>query len=396
MRYRIVHRTAYSYAEPVHESFNEVRLQPTSDAAQTCLDFDLTIDPPATVITFRDYYGNIVHDFGVPYLHDHLAIEATSEVVTFAAADQPLAGPGPSEPDRSPALAGLANDAFFADEHAEFLTPSAYVALEAESGTLARDLLAADPAATARAFFHHAAIAIRERFTYQVGATTVHSTVAEVIAGGSGVCQDFAHLLISLCRHAGLPARYVSGYLGDVGASAASHAWVEAFVPPYGWIGMDPTAGLPCAGRHVKVAIGRDYADVTVVRGAYRGGSEARLEVSVRSSVLEDGWALTMSDYPGQERGRGKLIQYQTLGAMEQSRRLNAMTMTQRMGGMTQTLVAPSAMRQHPVDEPVAPRQQPQQQQQALRLVAGLAHARVHLAVARERQPETPGGGRNW
>ena len=80
MRYRIVHRTAYRYASPVHESFNEVRLQPTSGDAQACLDFDLAIDPPADRVTFQDYYGNAVHDFGVAYLHDHLVIEATSEV----------------------------------------------------------------------------------------------------------------------------------------------------------------------------------------------------------------------------------------------------------------------------------------------------------------------------
>ena len=93
MRFTLTHRTAYTYASPVHESFNEVRLQPVSDDTQTCLAFDLTIDPPATVITFHDYYGNIVHDFGVPYLHDHLAVEATSDVITFADADVPLAGP---------------------------------------------------------------------------------------------------------------------------------------------------------------------------------------------------------------------------------------------------------------------------------------------------------------
>ena len=143
MRYRIVHRTAYRYASPVHESFNEVRLRPCSGETQTCLNFDLAIDPPATVITFNDYYGNAVHDFGVPYLHDHLTIEATSDVVTFAAAGAPLAGPRGDEADQSPLLAGLATDALVADEWAEFLNASAYVALEDASGELARAILAA-------------------------------------------------------------------------------------------------------------------------------------------------------------------------------------------------------------------------------------------------------------
>ena len=121
MRYRITHRTAYTYPSPAHESFNQVRLQPLSGATQNCVAFELSIDPPATVITYRDYYGNAVHDFGIPYLHDHLTIEATSDVITFAAADEPLAGPRPGEPDRSPRLTELVADPLVGDEWAEFL-----------------------------------------------------------------------------------------------------------------------------------------------------------------------------------------------------------------------------------------------------------------------------------
>ncbi|MBA2247775.1 MAG: transglutaminase family protein, partial [Chloroflexia bacterium] len=332
MRYRITHRTAYTYATPVHESFNEVRLRPASDEHQTCLDFGLAIDPPATVIVFDDYYGNSVHDFSVPYLHDHLSIEATSDVVTFADVDQPLSGPGRNEPDRSPPVAGLAGDKAFADDHAEFLFPSTYVACDETTAGLTQELLSRDLTASAYAFLREAATYVRERLAYKVGSTTVHSNVAEVLAGGSGVCQDFSHLLIDLCRHAGLPARYVSGYLGDVAESEASHAWVEAFVPPYGWVGVDPTSGGPCTGRHVKIAVGRDYADVTVVRGTYRGGMFAELDVAVRSEVVGDlrGIALNTG------RRRGELIQYQTLGAMKQLQRLGAMS--QSLGGMTQSM----------------------------------------------------------
>ena len=365
MRYRITHRTAYTYAAPAHESFNEVRLRPVSDEVQTCLDFNLAIDPPATVITFQDYYGNTVHDFGVPYLHDRLCIEAASDVVTFAAADQPLAGPRDGDPDRSPPMAGLAADLDFADEHAEFLIPSAYVALDSASADLASVLLAADPGATTYAFLRAAAGHVHRHLHYRVGATTVHSTVADVLAGGSGVCQDFSHLLISLCRHARLPARYVSGYLGDVAESAASHAWAEAYVPPYGWLGIDPTTGAPCTGRHVKVAVGRDYADVSVVRGTYRGGAASSLEVTVRSEEVRDARGLVVAG----GRERGGLIQYQTLGAMKQLQRLGAMaqslgTMTQTMDTMSQTLGGVAPGMRDPYAEGGAPRQQPQQQQQ--------------------------------
>jgi transglutaminase-like putative cysteine protease len=365
MRYRITHRTAYTYAAPVHESFNEVRLRPSSDENQTCLDFDLAIDPPATVIVFEDYYGNVVHDFSVPYLHDHLCIEAESDVVTFADVGQPLAGPRPDEPDRSPPVTGLATDAAFADEHIEFLIPSTYVALGEVSSTLTRTLLAQDPETTAYGFLRAAAAHVRERLTYQIGTTSVHSTVADVLAGGSGVCQDFSHLLICLCRHAGLPARYVSGYLGDVRESAASHAWVEAFVPPYGWVGVDPTSGGPCTGRHVKVSAGRDYADVAVVRGTYRGGVASDLEVTVHSEMIGDLRGITLSH----GHRRGELVQYQTLGAMKQLQRLGAMS--QSLGGMAQTMTGtgavwpamPASMRDPGVEQGV-PRQQPQQQQQ--------------------------------
>jgi transglutaminase-like putative cysteine protease len=358
MRFTLTHRTAYAYAGPVHESFNEVRLQPVSGETQTCLAFDLSIDPPATVISFQDYYVNSVHNFSIPYLHDHLTIEATSDVITFADATTPLAGPPRGEADRSPPLAHLAADPLVADEQAEFLSPSTYVALEDASHALARSLLAVAPRTTAFAFLERAAAYIRERFTYRLGTTNVHSTVAEVIAGGSGVCQDYAHLLLSLCRHVGLPARYVSGYLGDVAQSGASHAWVEAFVPPYGWIGIDPTLGATCTGRHVKIAVGRDYADVAVVRGTYRGSAEATLDVAVRGVVRGDAHDLAAAR-AGDGGGRGRLIQYQTLGAMQQFQRLGAMSQT--LGTTSQFPGTLPDGTHGQSGEPDAPRQQPQQ-----------------------------------
>lgn len=362
MRYTLTHRTAYTYGSPIYESFNEVRLQPCSGDTQMCLDFDLAIDPPATVITFRDFYGNIVHDFGVPYLHDHLTVEATSDVVTFADAVTPITGPKAGEADQSPPLVGLAADPLVIDEQAEFLSPSTYIALEAASHDLATMLRAQEPETTAFAFLQRAATYIREHFIYQLGTTNVHSTVADVIAGGSGVCQDYAHLLLSLCRHVGLPARYVSGYLGDVAQSGASHAWAEAYVPPYGWVGIDPTLGIPCTGRHVKIGVGRDYADVAVVRGTYRGSGEATLSVEVNGVMRDDARALATARSGNGERGRNRLVQYQTLGAMQQFQRLGAMTQT--LGTMTQSLGFIPGGSVHQTDEPDLPRQQPQQQQQ--------------------------------
>ncbi len=361
MRYSITHRTTYRYADPTYESFNEVRLHPVSDTAQVCLDFSLNIDPPASVTSFRDYYGNSVHHFGVPYLHDHLTIDATSEVVTFAPVDRAATGPAPGEPDRSPPLATLVADPALVDDQAEFLIPSTYVGLESASAEFARALLAADPGVSAYEFLRRAGAAVHDRLEYRIGTTTVRSTVADVLAGGSGVCQDFAHLLISLCRHVGLPARYVSGYLGDIAESRASHAWAEAFIPPYGWVALDPTAGLPCTGRHVKLAVGRDYADVAVVRGTYRGGGIAELDVEVNGTVLDATPSLVSGHGIGGGR-RGELVQFQRIGALKQFQRLDAMT--QSMAGMVQAMGRLPFDVPPQLEAPDAPRQQPQQQQQ--------------------------------
>lgn len=370
MRYRITHRTSYRYSSPAYESFNEVRLQPVTEEGQTCLDFGLTIDPPASVIAFRDYYGNAVHDFSVPYLHDELVVEATSDVIVAAGIDEPLSGPGLGEEDRSPHLLTLAADEQFADDQIEFLTPSTYVGLGEVSLDFAQSLLDADPAQTAYAFLLRAGEAVHQRLTYQIGITTVHSTVSEVLAVGSGVCQDFAHVLIALCRQVGLPARYVSGYLGGEGEATASHAWAEAFVPPYGWIGFDATSGGRCTGRHVKIGVGRDYADVSVMRGTYRGGTSAALEVSVRTETLTGARALVSMKGAGGARGRGELIQYQSLGAIKQLQRLRAMSqsltaMAQSIDQLSKAIEGGLPGIPEPSSEQGAPHQQPQQQQQA-------------------------------
>jgi hypothetical protein len=170
-------------------------------------------------------------------------------------------------------------------------------------------------------------------------------------------------VLISICRHAGLPARYVSGYLGDVPTATASHAWVEAFVPPWGWVGYDATAGTPATGRHVKLAVGRDYADVTVLRGTYQGGGEARLTVAVEAETL-GGHGSPAAVGGGVDRARGQLIQFQDLGAMRQFQRAGGGMQT--LGTMSQSFgtYSPSDMPSQRLAADGVPSRQPQQQQQ--------------------------------
>jgi len=154
-----------------------------------------------------------------------------------------------------------------------------------------------------KGFAEAASCWIHERFRYQKGATHVHSSIADCLATGAGVCQDFSHLLIAVLRFSGIPARYVSGYLipwqGDDHTAAmerviggyASHAWVQAFIPETGWIGLDPTAGSFVEARHIRVAYGRDYGDVPPVRGVYKGhaGQSLSVDVDVRPALDHEG-----------------------------------------------------------------------------------------------------------
>ena len=257
MRYRIRHRTSYRYASQVFESFNEVRLQPLAGGQQTLLDFDLLIEPPATVIAFRDYYGNAVHDFGVAYLHDRLVIEATSDVVTHAEVDEPLAGPAEGEPDASPSIRDARGRRGACGRARGVPRPERLRPARGRVGRRRRGGPRRGSGDERTRLSHRAADHVRARLEFRVGATTVESSVAEVLAGGSGVCQDFAHVLISLCRHAGLPARYVSGYLGGVEECDAPRTpGPRRTSRPTAGSASTPTLGTPCTGRHVKLGVG--------------------------------------------------------------------------------------------------------------------------------------------
>src|SRR4029077_965607 len=156
---------------------------------------------------------------------------------------------------------------------------------------------------TVAGFAQSASDLIHERFQYVKGATHVNSSIADSLQMNAGVCQDFAHLLLGVLRKRGIPARYVSGYLVPQNAAApdaklqeviggsASHAWAEVYLPDSGWIGLDPTLGLPLGLQHVRIAYGRDYGDVAPVRGVYKGHAGQRLsvDVSVRPAVDDDG-----------------------------------------------------------------------------------------------------------
>jgi transglutaminase-like putative cysteine protease len=265
MRLHIEHETIFSYSEPVREAVGEARLRPRDDAGQRLIGFRLALDPHTPFDTVHDRFGNTIHCYSVLPAHRRLIVTATSEVETSA--DALIA---------TPALAPL--------EQHSFTTSSPYVPITGDLLEFARANAPSegDAEATACALAH----AIYASCVYEPGSTDISTTADAVLAGRRGVCQDFAHLLIALCRGVGLPARYVSGYLFDpdkpADAILASHAWTEVYLEGRGWLGLDPTHDRETGALYTRVAVGRDYADAAPVRGIYQGGAKETLEVRVR------------------------------------------------------------------------------------------------------------------
>ncbi len=273
MEYVIEHQTVYRYAAAVSDSYTVVHLQPRNDARQYCTHYDLKVAPFAAVFSYRDRYGNDAQHFANVSHHEVLRIVARSHVVT-------VRGNGPTIP-YGVSLARIEADAHAPDLY-DFLHRSPYVAIEDVQPLLGLiDASLGDLAA----YFIAAGRFVHDTFAYVPGATTVRTTVAESIATRQGVCQDFAHVLVALGRARRIPTRYASGYIfrgsqATLGAEA-SHAWAEAYLPPYGWVGFDPTNDRLVDDAFVLVAVGRDYGDVSPTRGLYRGSSAATLDVNV-------------------------------------------------------------------------------------------------------------------
>jgi transglutaminase-like putative cysteine protease len=274
MLLEIAHRTAYHYAQHVTHSKNEVRAVPVSDGHQRRMSSGLRITPEASFpLRYRDYWGTEVAAFDVDGPHDAIEVVAWATVETSAerrhAPDPDTNGPG-LDPE-------------------EFLLPSPLVAGGGEVAELAGRLSGGDP----EAVLDRVVRWVHDELRYERGSTTVRTSVDEVLARRRGVCQDFAHLSCALLRSAGLPARYVSGYFSSSelepgeAVTVEGHAWIEVAVGD-GWLAIDPTNDQPAGERHVKVGHGRDYRDVTPVKGVYRGGSGGRLEVEVRITRLGD------------------------------------------------------------------------------------------------------------
>ncbi len=281
--YSITHGSTYRYSHPVALSHQALHLEPLSTETQECLGFELEVHPtPFDVSSRNDYFGNRVHYLAVTELHRELRITARSQVAVTPA----------------PAL----KSALTSEETRDWLRDSRDAA-----ATAARQFLYPSPLAPnlplamelAEKLFpagqpvvdgvRELANTIHSRFVFDTTATHAGTAMEDFIKIGRGVCQDFAHLAVSVLRSAGLSARYVSGYLltrpppgqpRQVGADA-SHAWASTYVPDYGWVDFDPTNNVFCGLEHITTARGRDYSDVSPVRGTVIGGGPQTLFLGV-------------------------------------------------------------------------------------------------------------------
>jgi transglutaminase-like putative cysteine protease len=275
------HVTQYVYDAPVRESVMEVWMQPQKGARQRLVSFELDVDPAAQLFSYPDTFGNAVYHFDVPQPHERLTIVARSAVETQAPAALPSAL-DMGEWDR------LRSD-FVRGENFDFLHPHGFAEMTdaLTAFIVTHDLEALrirDPLTAMRELSR----IIYESFAYEPGVTTANSPIDVALAAKRGVCQDFAHIMIAICRAWGLPARYVSGYLftdregGDRSDPDATHAWVEVFMPSLRWVGFDPTNNVIAGERHIAAAVGRDYDDVPPSRGVYKGDSDSDLAVAVQ------------------------------------------------------------------------------------------------------------------
>jgi len=291
VKLRVIHRTSYQYSDPVTTSLHEARLSPRDSENQRTLSHELVITPVPSARRRRfDYFGNRVQHFGISEPHRSLDVLATSVVDLHPGRALDLT--------RTPAWE-VVRARLSSDRKRDMLDAYAmtFDSTHVKASNEIREYgeLSFSAGRPVLDGVHDLIRRIFTEFTYDPRATEVSTPIDEVLKKKRGVCQDFAHLAIACIRAQGLAARYVSGYLLTrpppgkvklVGADA-SHAWISAFVPEYGWVDFDPTNGVLPSDEHVTIAYGRDFADVTPLRGVILGGGQHELTVSVDVSVVE-------------------------------------------------------------------------------------------------------------
>ena len=281
MFYAIRHFTRYRYSHYVWQSMMEVRMHPRSEGTQRCFVFQLSVNPRARIFGYTDFYGNLVHHFDLPSRHGQLTIISDALVNI----DGQPSVPEVMEYEGWRDLEALVEK----NDYWDMLMPSHFARSSPELEAFAGEIGATERnGRSPLAFLRDIASGVHRSFSYVKKSTAVNSPIEDALRSRQGVCQDFAHIMIALVRNARIPCRYVSGYLyhstenSHPSADGATHAWVEALLPSIGWVGFDPTINRLAGEKHIRTAIGRDYADVPPTMGVMKGKADTQLQVRVR------------------------------------------------------------------------------------------------------------------
>lgn len=281
----IEHKLRFAYEGFVSESWMELRVEPRTLSTQSLETFYLAVGPATKVFRYADWNGNVVHHFGIPDFHEEIEVVSRSLVETRA----PLVIPIQAQDavDGVGELGPLRDFIAFGGPVVNSASLASLAASVPAGGTLGERFLAIGER-------------VADALTYRTGATDYRSTSDDALAAGSGVCQDFAHVMLGLLRREEIACRYVSGYLHVEGRESESHAWVEAWSPTVGWIGYDPTHRIWPDERYVVVAYGRHYDDVPPNRGIYRGIARESLHARVKTEVSGRGARSGLREEMGQ------------------------------------------------------------------------------------------------
>jgi transglutaminase-like putative cysteine protease len=278
--FSIQHITSYRYNRPIKESVNEIKIFPIRDERQEPVKQELIITGNPELYVFEDYWGNQVAQFNLLAAHQELVIDSRIVVRTSEWNTTVLPNCLPES------LEAAVNQ----DIRLLSFTQPLSIVHEEQMHSYVQQLF--HPQKKIALIVQDCCQFIFEQFHYIKGITTVETTLDEILEKKAGVCQDFAHVMLQILRRMGIPCRYVSGYIcpnkNGMRGEGATHAWVEAFIPSYGWLGFDPTNNVVATQHHVKLATGRDFSDCTPVKGSFKG--PARQSLSVYVSVgYEDG-----------------------------------------------------------------------------------------------------------
>lgn len=283
MKYKIKHQTLYTYVNEVHNYQSILCLQPRNSAKQKCTNFKLVIEPkPSKVHSRTDYFGNIKHYFSLHESHKSLKVTVFSDIEMLNNSDLII----------NPITCEEARQKFSTDNHLkievlQFQLPSPFITWDEDIKAFAETCLRPEMP------LFDAVLALSKKifteFKFKSGSTNVNTPLKTILKERKGVCQDFSHLAIASLRSVGIPARYVSGYietLPPIGkvkleGSDASHAWISVYIPEMGWCEFDPTNNMIPQQRHIVTAYGRDFADISPMKGIIFSSGDHKVKVEV-------------------------------------------------------------------------------------------------------------------